>query len=280
LTLVRDQAEPVAKPAQSEPDGAGDRSFIEIDRVSLSYSRPDGSAIDALSTTTMTIERDSFLSIVGPSGCGKTTLLKVIGDLLQPTTGQVRIGGEHASKLRRACQIGNMFQDPVLLPWRSVADNITFLAEVARRRVPRHEVEALANLVGLEGFLNRYPHELSGGMKQRAALARALVLDPRLLLMDEPFGALDEITRQRMNSELLRIWSERRKTVVFVTHSLSEAVYLSDRVVVLSSRPGRIVADLHVPLPRPRTPEMRFADATIRLVATLHQHLEEGAYEQ
>jgi NitT/TauT family transport system ATP-binding protein len=280
LTLVRDRAEPLTEPARSEPDRADDPAFIEIDRVSLSYSRSDGSVIEALATTTIAIERDSFLSIVGPSGCGKTTLLKVIGDLLQPTTGQVRIGGEPASKLRRTRQIGNMFQDPVLLPWRTVADNITFLAEVARRRVSRAEVESLANLVGLEGFLNRYPHELSGGMKQRAALARALVLDPRLLLMDEPFGALDEITRQRMNTELLRIWSERRKTVIFVTHSLGEAVYLSDRVVVLSPRPGRVVADIRVPLPRPRTPEMRFDETTTRLVATLHRHLEEGAYEQ
>ena len=280
MTLVRGRPEPVVALAPSESDRDDDRTFIEIDRVSLSYVRSDGSAIDALSATTIAIERDSFLSIVGPSGCGKTTLLKVIGDLLQPTTGQVRIGGEPASNLRRTRQIGNMFQDPVLLPWRTVADNITFLAELAGRSVPRAEVETLADLVGLEGFLDRYPHELSGGMKQRAALARALVLDPRLLLMDEPFGALDEITRQRMNTELLRIWSERRKTVIFVTHSLSEAVYLSDRVIVLSPRPGQIVADIRVPLARPRTPDMRFTDTTTRLVATLHEHLEEGAHEQ
>lgn len=264
---------------RSEPAPGDDGTFIEIDGVSLSYSRSDGSVIDALSPTTIAIERDSFLSIVGPSGCGKTTLLKVIGDLLEPTTGEVRIAREPASSLRRKRQIGNMFQDPVLLPWRTVGNNITFLAEVAGRRVPRAEVETLATLVGIDGFLDRYPHELSGGMRQRAALARALVLDPRLLLMDEPFGALDEITRQRLNTELLRIWSERRKTVIFVTHSLSEAVYLSDRVIVLSPRPGRIVADIRVPLARPRTPDMRFMDATTRLIATLHQHLEEGAHE-
>ena len=250
--------------------------MIEIDSVTVTYLSQDGSVTEALKPTSLSIETNEFVSVIGPSGCGKTTLLKVVGDLLPPTSGTVRIEGSPASSLRRAHQIGNMFQDPVLLPWRTVAGNISFLAELAGNAVSRAELEDLAVLVGLEGFLERYPHELSGGMKQRAAIARALALDPRLLLMDEPFGALDEITRHRMNTELLRIWSQDKKTVVFVTHSLSEAVFLSDRVIVLSARPGRILADVPVELPRPRTSDMRFDNESTNLVSTLHGYLEEG----
>lgn len=169
-----------------------------------------------------------------------------------------------------------MFQDPVLLPWRTVSRNIGFLAEVAGSRLDRADIAELGSLVRLEGFLDRYPHELSGGMRQRVAIARALALDPTLLLMDEPFGALDEITRHRMNVELLRIWSENKKTAVFITHSLLEAVFLSDRVIVLSSRPGTVIADVNVDLPRPRVPEMRFGDEASRIVEMLHNQLEEG----
>ncbi len=242
----------------------------------MTYRSQDGSLTEALKPTSFKVEANQFVSLIGPSGCGKTTLLKVVGDLLQPTSGSVRIEGQPASALRRARQIGNMFQDPVLLPWRTVAGNISFLAQLARMPVANGRVEELASLVGLEGFLGRYPHELSGGMKQRAAIARALALDPRILLMDEPFGALDEITRHRMNTELLRIWSENKKTVVFVTHSLSEAVFLSDRVVVLSARPGRVLADVQINLPRPRTSEMRFSRESVELVSSLHAYLEEG----
>lgn len=242
----------------------------------MTYVSQDGSITEALKPTTLSIETNEFVSLIGPSGCGKTTLLKVVGDLLQPTGGTVRIEGSPASSLRRARQIGNMFQDPVLLPWRTVASNISFLAQLAGRSRTAAEVQKLADLVGLTGFLERYPHELSGGMKQRAAIARALALDPRLLLMDEPFGALDEITRHRMNTELLRIWSENKKTVMFVTHSLTEAVFLSDRVIVMSARPGRVVADVRIDLPRPRTSDMRFGAESVHLVSTLHGYLEEG----
>jgi NitT/TauT family transport system ATP-binding protein len=251
-------------------------AFIEIVGVTVTYVSRDGSVTEALRPTTLSIGQNQFVSIVGPSGCGKTTLLKVIGDLLTPTAGSVQISGAPASVMRKARQIGNMFQDPVLLPWRKVAGNIAFLARVAGREPSQEQVEELARLVGLEGFLGRYPHELSGGMKQRASIARALALDPRLLLMDEPFGALDEITRHRMNTELLQIWSASRKTVVFVTHSLSEAVFLSDRVIVLSARPGRVLADVQIDLPRPRSSDVRFSDEANRLVATLHRFLEEG----
>lgn len=253
--------------------------MIEVDNVSVTYQSQDGSLTQALEPTTLSIETNEFVSLIGPSGCGKTTLLKVIGDLLQPTKGTIRIEGSPASSLRRARQIGNMFQDPVLLPWRTVGGNIAFLAQLAGKPPTRTRLEELAALVGLQGFLERFPHELSGGMKQRAAIARALALDPRLLLMDEPFGALDEITRHRMNTELLRIWTDNKKTVVFVTHSLSEAVFLSDRVIVLSARPGRILADVRVDLPRPRTSEMRFANESTNLVSMLHKYLEEGELE-
>jgi len=250
--------------------------LIEIDNVAVTYRSKSGAITEALKPTSLSIEANQFVSLVGPSGCGKTTLLKVIGDLLSPTGGSVRIEGRPAGALRVARQIGNMFQDPVLLPWRTAAGNIEFLARIAGKKVLLADLEQLAALVGLEGFLDRYPHELSGGMKQRAAIARALALDPQLLLMDEPFGALDEITRHRMNTELLRIWSENRKTVIFVTHSLSEAVFLSDRVIVFSARPGRVVADVAVPLARPRTSEMRFSPESVGLVSRLHAYLEEG----
>ena len=250
--------------------------MIEIDNVAVTYRSKSGAITEALKPTSLSIEANQFVSLVGPSGCGKTTLLKVIGDLLSPTGGSVRIEGRPAGALRVARQIGNMFQDPVLLPWRTAAGNIEFLARIAGKKVLLADLEQLAALVGLEGFLDRYPHELSGGMKQRAAIARALALDPQLLLMDEPFGALDEITRHRMNTELLRIWSENRKTVIFVTHSLSEAVFLSDRVIVFSARPGRVVADVAVPLARPRTSEMRFSPESVGLVSRLHAYLEEG----
>ena len=254
--------------------------MIEVDRVSVTYVRPDSSVTAALAETSLIIQQNEFVSLVGPSGCGKTTLLKVIGDLLEPTSGQVMIEGRPASDLRRARQIGNMFQDPVLLPWRDVAANIGFLAALAGRKPSVGDVGDLAKLVGLEGFLDRYPHELSGGMRQRVAIARALALDPRLLLMDEPFGALDEITRHKMNTELLRIWGENRKTVIFVTHSLNEAVFLSDRVIVLSTRPGRVVADVRIDLPRPRTDELRYSEASTRYAALLHSHLEEGGDDE
>ncbi|HEU4673470.1 MAG TPA: ABC transporter ATP-binding protein [Candidatus Limnocylindrales bacterium] len=258
------------------PAGSIESGAIFIDDVSVTYRSPDNSSTVALAPTSIFIRPHEFVSIVGPSGCGKTTLLKAIADLIQPTSGGICVGDRSSDEVRRARQIGVMFQDPVLLPWKTVAGNIEFLAAIARRKPDRRQVAELADLVGLPGYLERYPHELSGGMKQRVAIARTLALDPDLLLMDEPFGALDEITRHYMNGELLRIWSGNKKTVVFVTHSLDEAVFMSDRVIVMSASPGRVVADVEVDLERPRTDDMRYSDRAVALSKRLHEHLKEG----
>jgi NitT/TauT family transport system ATP-binding protein len=249
---------------------------ITIRALSLTYESQDA-IIPALDRVDLDIRAQEFVAIVGPSGCGKSTLLKVVADLLAPSAGAVFVDGKPPKMARANQQIGFIFQDSVLLPWKTVRKNVGFLTEVSRGRgsISQDTVDDLLSLVGLRGFEDRYPVELSGGMRQRVALARALALDPLILLMDEPFGALDEITRERLNAELLRIWSERRKTVLFVTHSISEAVFLSDRVVLLSPRPGRIAQIFEVPLPRPRRPDLRYSEAAWNTVASVHAALEE-----
>jgi NitT/TauT family transport system ATP-binding protein len=209
--------------------------------------------IVALDGVSLEIADGEFIAIVGPSGCGKTSLLRLLGGLIAPTTGQVRFRGDILSGPRP--EIGFVFQQPTLLPWRTAIDNVMLPLEIrdmpAPERLPR--ARELMRMVGLAGFEGSRPRELSGGMQQRVALARALAFDPAVLLLDEPFGALDALTRERMNLELLKLWQEQRRTVLLVTHSIQEAVFLADRVLVMSPRPGRICYSIDVTLPRPRT---------------------------
>ncbi len=227
--------------------------MIELRHVEQIFRPLDGDEVVALRDVSLTIARDEFVAIVGPSGCGKSTLLRLIAGLLRPTAGDVMIDGTPVREPRQ--DTGIVFQSATLLPWATVTDNVLFPLKLMRQMRPDsiETVHALLKLVGLAGFEHRYPRELSGGMQQRAAICRALIHDPGILLMDEPFGALDALTREEMSLEVLRIWTADPKTILFVTHSIPEAILLSDRVVVMSPRPGRIVADIKVPLPRPRT---------------------------
>jgi NitT/TauT family transport system ATP-binding protein len=225
-----------------------------------------GGPVTALEGIDLALQAGEFGAIIGPSGCGKSTLLRLISDILRPTAGSIEIGGQRPEVARRNHQIGFVFQAPTLLPWRTVRDNVRLPLDVAGPGSPALSPDDLIELVGLNGFERALPGQLSGGMQQRVAIARALLLKPDVLLLDEPFGALDEITRQRMNGELLRIWSETRTTALLVTHSLAEAVYLADRVFVMSPRPGRIVEHIAVELPRPRLPAMMKDDRFFRIV--------------
>jgi NitT/TauT family transport system ATP-binding protein len=230
---------------------SGGAAAIALHEVSKSYATRTG-PVEALRDISCTIEPRQFVAVVGPSGCGKSTLLKIVAGLVTVSAGEARMNGARIEGPRR--DIGVVFQAPVLFPWRNVLDNVFLPIDVQQRergRVLNQALELLA-LVGLQGSESRYPCELSGGMQQRVALVRALIHGPSVLLMDEPFGALDAMTRERLNLELQRIWSERRDTVVFITHSIAEAVFLADRVLVLSTRPGRLIDDVAIDLARPR----------------------------
>jgi NitT/TauT family transport system ATP-binding protein len=234
--------------------------FIHLAGVQKVY-RTRGAEFLAISEATFDVEAGEILSLVGPSGCGKTTLLKILAGLLPWDFGEVRIGSP-SQPFDPARDIGMVFQQPLLLKWRRIIDNVLLPAEILGLATAPSRVRArnLLALVGLEGHEDKYPYELSGGMQQRAAIARALIHDPKLILMDEPFGALDALTREKMNLELLRIWAEARKTIVFVTHGITEAVFLGTRVVVLSAGPARMAANFSVDLPHPRTLEMKTSE--------------------
>lgn len=251
-------------------------SLVEIDKVSYTY--PGTQPVEALRDLKFEVRENEFLSVIGPSGCGKSTLLRLISDLLPVTSGEVRIDGAAARVAREQRQIGFVFQEPALMPWRSSARNVRLPLEVLKRKGPREKaaVSDLLALVGLKDFEEKRPDQLSGGMRQRVSIARALTYEPHLLLMDEPFGALDQITRDDMNQELLKIWEQRKCTVIFITHSIAEAIYLSDRVVVLSPRPGRISEIIDVPLPRPRDSAIKRSSVFFETETRLLRSLEGG----
>lgn len=246
---------------------------IEIDRVSHVYAGPDG-GVPALSNVSMKVGAGRFVVIVGPSGCGKTSLLMMMAGLRDHTEGRIDIHGAPIPKPDPE-RVGVIFQEASLFPWLTTFDNIEFPLSLRgmSREERRRRSEPMLQLVGLVGFGERYPHELSGGMKQRVSIARGLVQDPPVLLMDEPFAALDEQTRMTMGHELLRIWSTTNKTVVFITHSLTEAVYLADEVYVMSPRPGRMIDHIEIDLPRPRTYEMMATDIFGRLRDRIWQQI-------
>ncbi len=247
---------------------------LALNNISMVYSQR-GRRFAALRDVSLEIETGEFISIVGASGCGKTTLLRIADGLVSPTHGRVLVDGHLVSK--PGPDRGFVFQQDALFPWRTVLDNIIFGLEVQGRakREALLRADALVRLVGLGGFERHYPHELSGGMRQRANLARALTIDPDILLMDEPFAALDAQTREIMQSELLRIWRSNRKTVMFVTHQIDEAVYLADRVVVMTSRPGQIKAVLDVDIPRPRDLSVKRTARFLELVDAIWKMIEE-----
>ena len=251
-------------------------SVVHVDQVTKRFGR-----LTALQEIDLSIEEGEFISLIGPSGCGKSTLLRVMGDLTDTTEGKVIVNGKPARQARIDRDYGIVFQDATLYDWRTVSKNISLPLELARwdrkRRAAR--VQEMLELVELDGFQDNYPWQLSGGMQQRVSIARALSFDPALLLMDEPFGALDEMTRERLNMELLRIWEHSGSTVVFVTHSIAEAVFLSTRVVVMSPRPGRISSVVQIDLPQPRTAATREEPRFFELVTAVREALHLGADE-
>ncbi len=230
--------------------------LLQIEGLSRNYATRNGDPIVALSPTNLTLADGEFVSVVGPSGCGKSTLLKLIAGINRPTAGHILYRGQPISKATHG--LGVVFQSPVLLPWLTVLQNVLLPIRVLRmdRAAANERAQNLLSLVGLAGFESKYPNELSGGMQQRVSIVRSLIHDPGLLLMDEPFGALDALTRERMSLELQRIWLANRKTVFFITHSIFESVFLSDRVIVMSPRPGRIIEQIPIPFARPRGLEL------------------------
>jgi NitT/TauT family transport system ATP-binding protein len=257
-------------------------SKISFSDVSKLYGTdPTEESVTALEDVNLDVNAGEFVSVVGPSGCGKTTLLHLAAGILEPTEGTVEIAGNavHGAEHDRS-EVGLVFQHPVALQWRTVKANVMLPVQILKKNGAisgstdhyRDRADELLELVGLNGFEDAYPNELSGGMQQRVTITQALIYDPSVLLMDEPFGSLDAMTKDELNLELLEIWNETEKTILFITHDLNEAVFLSDRVIVLSPRPGRIVDAIEIDLPRPRTEDTRGSDRFVELTAEVHQH--------
>jgi NitT/TauT family transport system ATP-binding protein len=267
-----------ARAAIEAKENAQGRSLVvDIRDVSLTFETADGK-VDALSHVNLEIAQGDFVSLIGPSGCGKTTLLRLIADLEQPSAGALQINGMSAEQARQNRAYGYVFQSPALYPWRTIEKNVMLPLEVMGLSADerRERAKRYLALVNLSGFERKFPWQLSGGMQQRASIARALSFDPALLLMDEPFGALDEIVRDHLNEQLLRLWEKTNKTVVFVTHSIPEAVFLSTKVVVMSPRPGRIVDVIDCDFPRDRTVEIRDTPEFIEIAHRVRMGLRSG----
>jgi NitT/TauT family transport system ATP-binding protein len=258
------------------------RDMISFDGIEKTYGIDAAEeSVTALEDIDVDVEEGEFVSVVGPSGCGKTTLLHLAAGILEPTAGSVEIDGTDVqSPQHKRKEVGLVFQQPVALEWRTVRQNLLLPAQILKENgAIEHEMDYyesraddLLALTGLEGFGDAYPNELSGGMQQRVTISQALIYEPSVLLMDEPFGSLDAMTKDELNIELLRVWRETRKTILFITHDLDEAVFLSDRIIVLSPRPGQVVDDIGIDLPRPRSEDTRGSERFVELSAQTHQH--------
>ena len=252
---------------------------IRVDHLGVTFQDNEGNDVQALTNVNLTVHKGEFVSLLGPSGCGKTTLLRCVADLQEPTEGEIKVGGKTPREIRMAQKFGFVFQQPVLFDWRTVKKNVELPLEMMYQTKERRSKRAdeMLEMVGLTNFANHYPGQLSGGMQQRVNIARALGIRPDILLMDEPFSALDEFTKEKLHEDLLRIWSKTNKTILFVTHNIQEAVFLSDRVCVLSPHPGRLSAIVDITLPRPRTLDMRETPEFNDLVRQVRDSFEGGS---